>query len=119
MTLVSLCVIGGGGRGIECCQNRGKCSELILLYVFVCNCVYIYGSPNHFLAGLMIVIQESKTTAQSWWEGIVAFNNEWMLGTRLKILVFGACKLFCPCFVSLYIATFFSPLSHFIATFSL
>ena len=30
-----------------------------------------------------------------------------MLGTRLKILVFGACKLFCPCFVSLYIATFF------------
>merc|ERR1719264_1207217 len=31
---------------------------------------------------------ESKTTPQSWWGGIVAFNNDWMLGTRIKILVF-------------------------------
>ena len=56
----------------------------------------------------MIVIQESKNTAQSWWDGIVAFNNDWLLGTRLKILVFGGCKLFSSV----------EDLSHFIATFA-
>ena len=100
-------------RRIQCCQNRAKFSELILFIR-----IYIYGSPNHFPAGLMIVIQESKATAQSWWDRIVAFNNEWMLGTRLKILVFGASKLFCS-LLSHCTLLLFSPLSHFIATFSL
>ena len=35
---------------------------------------------------ITLSLQESKTTAQSCWEGVVAFNNEWMLAPDLRFL---------------------------------
>ena len=34
-------------------------------------------------------LQETKNCARSWWETFVAFNQEWLLGVRLRILTFG------------------------------
>ena len=34
-------------------------------------------------------VQETKNCARSCWETFVAFNQEWLLGVRLRILIFG------------------------------
>ena len=39
-------------------------------------------------------LQETKNCALSWWETFVAFNQEWLLGVRLRILTFGQLATF-------------------------
>ena len=34
-------------------------------------------------------MQETRNCARTWWETFVAFNQEWLLGVRLRILTFG------------------------------
>ena len=68
-----------------------KCSE-ILLTAFV---IYVWKSQLFDTTRQnisFIILQESKNTAQMCWDAIVAFNNEWQVGTRLKILIFGECN---------------------------
>ena len=38
---------------------------------------------------MIAYMQETKNCTLSWWETFVAFNQEWLLGVRLRILTFG------------------------------
>ena len=114
MTLVSLCVTGGGGRRVERCQNRGKCSEFLLLFIFVCDCVlksfeedslhYFYRKVKPQLSRVGPALLHS------------AMNGCWSPGLRFLSLV-GANFVSFYFFLSIvsFYCYFFSTLSHFIA----
>ena len=87
------CLFGNEGGGLNACQDDlgQKCSE-ILLTAFV---IYVWKSQLFVTTRKnisFVILQESKNTAQMCWDAIVAFNNEWQVGTRLKILIFGECN---------------------------
>ena len=45
--------------------------------------------PNSTDYEAQLHMQETKNCTRTWWETFVAFNQEWLLGVRLRILIFG------------------------------